>query len=66
MPAPVVAQDEGMVDQRPVSVLRRMMEAVNRGDAQTYARLYAPDAPISIHGSGQILGRNAIEAYENG
>jgi ketosteroid isomerase-like protein len=49
---------------RPVAALREMTQAVNAGDAGRYARLYAPDAVITIHGGGRLEGRAAIEKYE--
>jgi len=41
-----------------------MARAVNAGDAQSYARLYAPDAVITIHGTAELKGRRAIEQHE--
>jgi ketosteroid isomerase-like protein len=41
-----------------------MRRAVNAGDAAAYARVYAPDAVITIHGGDVLAGRPAIEAYE--
>ncbi|HLQ37966.1 MAG TPA: nuclear transport factor 2 family protein, partial [Planctomycetota bacterium] len=49
---------------RQVAALTQMMDAVNAGDAAGYARVYAPDAVITIHGSGELRGRAAIEQYE--
>ncbi|HEX9708870.1 MAG TPA: nuclear transport factor 2 family protein [Candidatus Thermoplasmatota archaeon] len=48
----------------PVAVLSEMMDAVNAGDADRYARLYAPDAVLTIYGSRALTGRPAIEAHE--
>jgi ketosteroid isomerase-like protein len=52
-----------MQDQN-VRALREMIESVNAGDAKRYAQLYAGDAVITIHGTGQLKGRDAIEQYE--
>jgi hypothetical protein len=49
---------------RVSGVFGRMAAAVNAGDAQAYASLYAPDAVITIHGSARLEGREAIERYE--
>jgi ketosteroid isomerase-like protein len=46
------------------AALTQMMQAVNAGDAARYARLYAEDAVITIHGGGALQGRAAIEKYE--
>jgi ketosteroid isomerase-like protein len=46
------------------TALHEMIDAVNAGDAARYARLYAEDAVITIHGSGELRGRGAIEAHE--
>jgi predicted ester cyclase len=43
-----------------------MRAAVNAADAKGYARLYAPNAVITIHGGGELRGRAAIEQYEVG
>jgi ketosteroid isomerase-like protein len=47
-----------------IAVLNEMMRTVNAGDAAGYARLYAEDAAITIHGGGLLAGRAAIEAHE--
>ncbi len=47
-----------------VAALNRMMATVNAGDAAGYARLYTPEAIISIYGTGELKGRAAIEAHE--
>jgi len=52
-----------MKDQQ-ITALNHMMNAVNAGDAKRYARLYAQDATITIYGSGELKGRDAIEQYE--
>ena len=44
--------------------LVEMAHAVNAGDAAAYARLYAPEAVITMHGAGILQGRRAIEAHE--
>jgi uncharacterized protein (TIGR02246 family) len=49
---------------KPIAALHEMMRAVNAGDARAYARVYAEDAVITIHGGGVLRGRPAIEAYE--
>jgi ketosteroid isomerase-like protein len=57
----------GSVRQADVShvpALRRMIATVNAGDAAGYARLYSPDAVITIYGGESIKGRAAIERYE--
>lgn len=64
-PLRAVMQNTDQMAQQ-VSALRRMMESVGRGDAATYAQLYSPDAVITIHGGGQIRGRDAIAEYEAG
>ena len=46
------------------AVFDEMAAAVTAGDAARYARLYAPDAVIIIHGGGELRGRDAIEKYE--
>jgi steroid delta-isomerase-like uncharacterized protein/uncharacterized protein (TIGR02246 family) len=51
---------------RQVAALTEMMDAVNAGDAARYARVYAPDAVITIHGGDVLKGRIAIEEYERG
>jgi len=52
-----------MKDQQ-ASAIARMMDAVNAGDAERYARLYMHDAVITIHGSAELRGRGAIEQHE--
>ena len=52
-----------MKDQH-VTALTEMIQTVNPGDATRYARLYAQDAVITIHGSGELKGRGAIEQHE--
>jgi uncharacterized protein (TIGR02246 family) len=47
-----------------LAALNQMMATVNAGDAAGYARLYAPDAVITIYGTGELKGRAAIEAHE--
>jgi uncharacterized protein (TIGR02246 family) len=47
-----------------LAALNQMMVTVNGGDAAGYARLYAPDAVITIYGTGELKGRAAIEAHE--
>jgi ketosteroid isomerase-like protein len=49
---------------RQVITLTHMMTAVNAGDAERYAGLYAQDAVITIYGGGELKGRSAIEQYE--
>ena len=49
---------------RQVAALDEMVQAVNAGDAARYARLYAPDATITMIGSGTLEGRSAIERHE--
>ena len=49
---------------RQVTAFTRTLDAVNAGDAKSYASLYAQDAVITIHGSGQLEGRGAIEQHE--
>jgi uncharacterized protein (TIGR02246 family) len=55
--------EKNMYD-RQVAALNEMMDAVNAGDAARYAGLYAPDAVITMYGSGQLEGRAAIERHE--
>lgn len=50
--------------ERQVTAMRRMMDTVNAGDARGYARLYAQDARISMHGRPALEGRAAIEQHE--
>jgi uncharacterized protein (TIGR02246 family) len=52
------------IEMDPLAALARMVRAVNTGDAHAYAMLYAPNAAITIHGSGVLQGRAAIEAHE--
>lgn len=52
------------MEDRQIAAFTEMMQAVNAGDAGRYARLYAQDAVITIHGSGALEGRAAIEKYE--
>ena len=52
------------MEDRQISAVTEMMQAVNAGDAKRYARLYAQDAVIMIHGSGELKGRGAIEQHE--
>jgi ketosteroid isomerase-like protein len=56
----------GAAVDRPAAALHEMMRAVNAGDAAAYARVYAEDAVITIHGGDVLSGRRAIEAYEVG
>jgi len=58
-----VEREERMEDQQ-TAALTEMVHAVNAGDAARYARLYAQDAVITIHGSGALEGRTAIEKHE--
>jgi ketosteroid isomerase-like protein len=53
-----------MPDRTPPATLGEMVDAVNASDAARYARVYAPDALITIHGGTELRGRAAIEAYE--
>ena len=55
--------DERMSD-RQLEAFAEMTRSVNAGEAQAYARLYAPDAVITFHGSGVLEGRSAIEEHE--
>jgi ketosteroid isomerase-like protein len=55
---------EGRMEDRQVAALTEMMDSVNAGDANRYARLYAPDAVITIFGGGVLKGRGAIEEHE--
>jgi uncharacterized protein (TIGR02246 family) len=52
------------MEDRQITALNEMMNAVNAGDAKRYARLYAQDAVITIYGGGELKGRSAIEQYE--
>lgn len=52
------------MEERQAQAITQMMDAVNAGDAQRYASLYAEDAVVTIHGSGVLAGRRAIEEYE--
>jgi hypothetical protein len=47
-----------------LAALNRMVTTVNEADAAGYARLYAPDAIITIYGTGELKGRAAIQAHE--
>jgi steroid delta-isomerase-like uncharacterized protein len=49
---------------KQIDALNEMVRAVNAGDAAAYARVYAPDAVITIHGGGRLEGRAAIEQHE--
>ena len=49
---------------KQTAALVDMMHAVNAGEADRYARLYAQDAVITIYGSGVLEGRGAIEKHE--
>ena len=60
---PSGSENGGMPD-RQLAAFTEMVRAVNAGDAKAYARLYAPDAVITIHGSGKLAGRDAIEQHE--
>jgi uncharacterized protein (TIGR02246 family) len=51
-------------DGAPVRALTEMARAVSAGEAARYARLYARDAVITIHGGDTLKGRQAIEDYE--
>ena len=59
-----VALGAGAAVNRQAAALYEMMRAVNAGDAAAYARIYAEDAVITIHGGDVLSGRRAIEAYE--
>jgi steroid delta-isomerase-like uncharacterized protein len=52
------------MDELQHAALKRMVRAVNAGDARAYAVLYAPKATITIHGGPLLQGRAGIEAYE--
>ena len=54
----------GAAVNRQAAALYEMMRAVNAGEAAAYARVYAEDAVITIHGTGVLSGRGAIEAHE--
>lgn len=58
------AGSHGHLEDRQVAALAEMMDAVNAGDAGRYARVYAQDAVITIHGSDRLEGRGAIEQHE--
>lgn len=60
----VLTSTEGQMEDRQIAAVTEMTHAVNAGDAQRYARLYAQDAVITIHGSGELKGRGAIEQHE--
>lgn len=64
--AAVVGMSLSVQADRQLAALGEMVRAVNAGDAKAYARVYAPDAAISIYGSGVLQGREAIEQYEVG
>jgi uncharacterized protein (TIGR02246 family) len=53
-------------DSPAIAALAEMVRAVNAGDPQAYAAVYAPDAVIAIHGGDVLQGRRAIEEYEVG
>ncbi len=55
---------EERIKDRQITALTQMINAVNAGDAQRYARLYAQDAVITIYGGGELKGRGAIEQHE--
>lgn len=63
-PPAFITPSEGRMDDRQITALTEMVHAVNAGDANRYARLYAEDAVITIHGSGLLEGRDAIEQHE--
>lgn len=52
------------MEDRQISALTEMMNAVNAGDAARYASVYMEDAVITIYGGGELMGRGAIEQYE--
>lgn len=52
------------IHQQQLASLTAMMRAVNRGDAEGYAGVYAEDAVITIYGSDRIEGRRAIQQHE--
>ena len=54
----------GAAVNRQAAALWEMLRAVNAGEAAAYARVYAEDAVITIHGTGVLSGRGAIEAHE--
>lgn len=56
----------GAAVNRQAAALYEMVRAVNAGEAAAYARVYAEGAVITIHGTGVLSGRPAIEAYEVG
>ena len=53
----------GAAVNRQAAAFWEMLRAVNAGDANAYARVYAEDAVITIQGGGVLSGRPAIEAY---
>lgn len=57
-------QREVGIEQRQLAALVQMADAVNAGDAGRYASVYAPNAVITIYGSGKLQGRDAIEQHE--
>jgi ketosteroid isomerase-like protein/predicted SnoaL-like aldol condensation-catalyzing enzyme len=64
VPAAAAGSREVPMERRQIAALTEMTDAVNAGDAARYARVYAPDAVITMHGSGVLEGRSAIEAHE--
>jgi ketosteroid isomerase-like protein len=54
----------GAAVNRQAAALWEMLRAVNAGEAAAYALVYAEDAVITIHGTGILSGRGAIESYE--
>jgi steroid delta-isomerase-like uncharacterized protein len=52
------------MEDRQITALTHMMDAVNAGDAKRYASLYAQEAVITIYGGVELKGRDAIEQYE--
>jgi hypothetical protein len=54
----------GAAVNRQAAALFEMIRAVNAGEAAAYAGVYAEDAVITIHGTGVLSGRAAIEAHE--
>jgi uncharacterized protein (TIGR02246 family) len=54
----------GAAVNRQAAALWETLRAVNAGEAAAYALVYAEDAVITIHGTGVLSGRAAIEAYE--
>jgi len=66
MIAVLLAASLGAGEAAAVATLKEMARAVSAGDARAYARLYADDAVITIHGGDTLRGRPAIEEYETG